>query len=56
MDAATGLPTESNHGRVEFCTRGMWASICDDYWDPRAATSACLQLGINNLPGKKKAL
>ena len=32
-------------GRVEYCTNGVWGSICDSGWDNREASAVCRQLG-----------
>ena len=34
-------------GRVQICFSGLWASVCDDFWDVRDATVVCRQLGYN---------
>lgn len=32
-------------GRVEICHREQWGTICDDYWNMRAAEVVCRELG-----------
>lgn len=32
-------------GTVEYCTNGVWGSVCDDSWDTLQAKIVCQQLG-----------
>ena len=41
----TGGQNEAE-GRVEYCSGGVWGSVCDNTWDAVDASVICNQLGF----------
>ena len=35
-------------GRVEYCSGGVWGSVCDTTWDAVDASVICNQLGFSS--------
>ena len=35
----------NSEGRVEYCSGGVWGSVCDIFWDTVDASIVCNQLG-----------
>ena len=43
----------SGEGRLEYCSGGVWGTVCNEEWDFNDALVACGQLNLNNtLDGK----
>ena len=38
-------PSDTSTGRLEVFHNGQWGTICDDYFDYKAARVACTTLG-----------
>lgn len=36
----------SNFGRLQIFVRGVWGTICDDYFESQDAVVVCRQLGL----------